>query len=164
MREENQKTVSEIAHAWWESLRKRDKGGRARLRRCHKLEDVMVLQPYVVLASQLGSLGVPAENIAAIAGLLSHVKDNVTGTHFTMGACLAGRASGSERAVLSGLRMRKLLACDDVVDAYRDLIRAIKLSRGVVPVHDLVQSVQWWNQRTRQKWAADYYSAVPQEL
>ena len=68
-----------------------------------------------------------------------------------------------ESARVSGLRFRRLLKVKEQEELFTSMTRIIALLGGTVNLQSLAQSVYFWNDRTRKKWAFDYYSKSPGE-
>lgn len=149
-----------VVRRWWAALEDR-RGDRAELRRCRTPEAVAFHPSYHRLLNDLRRAGlkIPAEVVAVIAGVLSQVEtDDRSGT---FAAGMAAPQNGKAR--VSGLRFRRLLAIDDLSEFYTALIRMIHLLGGTAPIRDLAESIRWWNDRTKKRWALDYYAMAPNE-
>ena len=64
---------------------------------------------------------------------------------------------------MSGLRFRRLLKIEDRDDLYGAVVRTIRLLDGSVNIASLADGVYWWNERTKNNWAFDYYDKAPKE-
>lgn len=119
-----------VIREWWRDLED-DRGERAALRRAASLTEVMLSAGFHGLLRRLRGAGcaVPESryaNLAAIAGLAARVKDeagDVLGTVLGSPATPAG-----QKPVVSGLRMRRILACETVEELYTLLRRALALA------------------------------------
>jgi CRISPR system Cascade subunit CasB len=76
---------------------------------------------------------------------------------------------GSDKATVSELRFRRILAIDDLDDLYSQLRRAISLLDGTANLVDLARVLFRWRPIAeqnpydpRKNWAYDYYAAAPQ--
>lgn len=149
-----------VARRWWATLEER-RGDRAELRRCRTPEAVAFLPSYHRLLSELrkAGLNVSSERLAVIAGVLSHVETDDRSNSFAEN--MAAQQNGKAR--VSGLRFRRLLAIDDLPELYTALVRMIHLLGATASVRDLVQTILWWNDRTKKRWAFDYYAIAPNE-
>lgn len=166
---------------WWDELEeikfpdgtkiKSNRGERAKLRRCEKPEDIL-LQPYFYelqknLPDNLNSLAV-----AAIAGLLAHIKKNNGENHFAKQ--LGQQKEQSGKAVFSELRFQQLLASRDIDELYENLRRAVMQLNRTANILSLADGVlHWWQeqhdknqfderpeQRFQFSWAKAYFSEV----
>lgn len=155
-------TAGDIVREWWRSLRD-ERGARADLRRCRTTLEVHFVPKFQALAQRLPSEirdDWKANRLAAVAAVMVHVEDDLGAGSFA--EFLASPASG-DRARLSDLRFRRLLACEDPDDLLTTFRRAVQVAGGEAPVSSLAGDLLRWNDRTRKRWAADYYrrAAVP---
>ena len=146
--------------AWWRELDK-NRGERAVLRRCHSLTEVVFSPAYHRLRLAVSRFGtVNDEVLPIIAGLVARVKNSIEET--TIAEQMAtGKADGSAR--VSGLRFRRLLKVKEQEGLFTSMTRIISLLSGMVNLQSLAQSVYFWNDRTRKKWAFEYYSKATNE-
>lgn len=158
---ERRSSAGEVAADWWRSLES-DRGGRADLRRCHTTLQIQFTPAFHRLLQRLPASG---ENdyragwLAAVAGVLAHVQaDCESGESFP--AILASAQAG-DRAVLSGLRFRRLLACESPDDLLVGMRRAVQVAGSRAPVAALANDMLWWNDRTKKNWATTYYRVAP---
>lgn len=100
--------------------------------------------------------------LASVAGLAAHVKLHVGGA--SMAQQMATAKSSGAGARVSGLRFRRLLAVSDRNELYPLLLRVVRLLDGHVNLVSLANAAFWWNERTRQEWAYDYYATAPSEV
>jgi CRISPR system Cascade subunit CasB len=146
---------------WWRELDK-NRGERAVLRRCRELTDVGFSPAYHRLRLAVSKFGyVDDDGLALAAGLGARVKDDVPGSSIAE-QMATGKADGSAR--VSGLRFRRLLKVKEREELFTIMTRIIALLGSAVSLHSLVQSVYFWNDRTRKLWAFDYYSKSPGEI
>lgn len=159
---ESSKAAGVILIEWWEGLQQ-DTGGRARLRRCKKPEEVMLEPAFHRLLKRLHALEVSAEmsmtendiyRIAAIAGLLAHV----TGRDSQPLAERMAEQRGG-RPLLSSLRFRRLLK-EQFDDLYPTMIRVIRQLDKKANINDLAASIFYWGDRVRKRWALAYFPKV----
>lgn len=156
------KAAGEILAAWWEVLQQ-DTGGRARMRRCKSPEEVMLEPAFYRLVNRLQPLAVKSGEelsgsdlyrIAAIAGLLAHVtgRDNKP---------LADRMADPKggRPLFSSLRFRRLLK-EPLHDLYPAMIRVIRQLDKKANLYDLANSVFYWGDAVRKRWALAYFPKV----
>lgn len=142
---------------WWQGLED-DKGTRAGLRRCDRLEAVMLEPAYARLHNQLACHLVGQWNwesrLALVIGLLAHIRhsSNIN---------LAKQMGGNPPTV-SELRFRRLLQCKRD-DLYERMIRTLRMLDNTANVGDLIASIFHWNDRIRKRWALDYFTATPEQ-
>jgi len=158
-----------VLRAWWQAL-EHDKGERAVLRRAGSLTEVMLSPAFHRLLRELrqagcGIAGARYPKLAAIAGLAARVKAESSGS-------LANRMgqpkAGGNAPVVAELRMRNLLACDDLETLYTLLRRALALLENRANLADLAAIVWHWSPMDekrandpRRQMAYDYYAAAP---
>lgn len=157
--------------AWWQQL-EHDKGERAALRRAASLTEVMLSPAYMRLLRTLrasdytiGNHNLSLAKIAAIAGLVARVKVQTdTGLAKHMGT----PKPGGTTPAFSELRLRRILACDDIEELYHLLRRALALLGDQANLADLAATIWNWvsldEKRPydpRRQLAYDYYEAAP---
>lgn len=157
--------------AWWRRLED-DKGERALLRRAGTLTEVMLSPSFVDLLRTLRNQGYvisnhnyPLSRIAAIAGLSARIKALAdAGLATRMGT---PKTVGSS-PTLSELRLRRILACDDIEELYMLLRRALAVLDDKADLTDLAATVWNWSPLDekrpydpRRRLAYDYYAAAP---
>ena len=111
------------------------------------------------------------DRLALVAGVLSHVKEYRVGEtekniQRSFAAQMAGNSSrGGEgtKAVVSGLRFRRLIQIDDDEKLFQEMIRVVRLLGEEVDIVSLAHGIYWWNERTKKEWAFAYYENVPTE-
>lgn len=140
---------------WWQGL-ENDKGGRAELRRAHDLTAVALTAAYQRFYRQALNSGWPEnaaswqnERLAAIVGLLAHVKSND-------GRKLAEIMSEGERPVFSVLRFRRLLEAPTLDDVFLSLRRALPIIGHQANVHQIANDLLHWGDKTKKEWAYAY--------
>ncbi|MHC1626963.1 MAG: type I-E CRISPR-associated protein Cse2/CasB [Methanoculleaceae archaeon] len=143
---------------WWRSLENK-RGDRADLRRCRGPEDVFFVPEYHRLLSLVREHGKPKrEEMAIIAGILSHVKKNDQSKPV---AAQMGQIKGAGNSPLvSETRFRRLMHITTPEELYPAMIRLVRHLDGTVNIPDLVQSMYWWNDRTRKDWALKYFEQI----
>lgn len=164
---ENKNTISfsdpethQIFLEWWENLDE-NRGKRAELRHCYNISEVAFTPSFHSLRIKLSRFRINQEALAAIAGVLSHVKSNDTNS--SLPAQMATPKLGSKKAVVSDLRFRRLLTIEDRSELFTTMIRIVRLLEGRVNILDLAKSIYWWNERTKKQLAYDYYENIPVE-
>jgi CRISPR system Cascade subunit CasB len=141
----------EALFQWWRGLAER-KGDRATLRRCATPLEVALEPAYQTLYGRLNTRfeKLNADRLAAIVGLLSHVKnDDATNTP-------PKTFSQGEQPVLSPLRFRRLLESQGMDELYPIVRRALPLVGYTINVRALAQDVYYWGERTKKAWAYGY--------
>lgn len=140
---------------WWQGL-ENDKGGRAELRRAHDLTAVALTAAYQRFYRQALNAGWPEdaaswqnERLAAIVGLLAHVKSND-------GRKLAEIMSEGERPAFSVLRFRRLLEAPTLDDVFLSLRRALPIIGHQANVHQIANDLLYWGDKTKKEWAYTY--------
>ncbi len=158
----------ELLSEWRDGLEE-NKGDRAALRRASSLAEVMFVPSFHILINKLRNenYAIPDKTLpklAAIAGLAARLKKDVQGT---LGEQL-GTPNASEKPLLSELRMRRILACDDLEELYTLLRRALSIIDDAASLSDLALTVWHWmpldEKRPfdyRRRLAFDYYAAAP---
>lgn len=145
---------------WWRGL-DNDRGERALLRRCRSLTEVVFTPAYHRLRVAVSRCGiVNDDSLALVAGLAARVKTDTDDAQIAE-QMAGGKPDGSAR--VSGLRFRRLLKVHGTEEMLSAMSRTIALLDGSVNLQNLVQSVYWWNDQTRKKWAFDYYSKASSE-
>ena len=158
---EQKKSEQVLVMAWWAGLEK-NKGGRAELRRAKTLDQVFFSPAFHTLYRKLKPTKWHSkENIALIAGVLSHVTTHANARSF--GEQMASSGKNGSKARVSGLRFRRLLQNKTAEDAYGPLIRIVRLLDKKADVSKLANNLYWWNDRTKQEWAFSYYEKSPGE-
>lgn len=154
--------AGDIVASWWEGLQQ-DNGGRAQLRRCKSPEEVMLEPAFHRLLNRMRGLlesegSLPAEEsyrrLAAVAGLLSHVK---TRNDKPLAARMA--ESQGSRPRFSSLRFRRLMK-EPFDDLYPSMIRVIRQLDKTASLSDLANSVFYWGDKVRKEWALAYFPNV----
>ena len=145
---------------WWRAL-ENDRGERALLRRCRSLAEVVFTPTYHRLRQAVARFGtVNDDSLALVAGLVARVKSDADDGRIAE-QMATGKPDGSAR--VSGLRFRRLLKVQDTEELLSAMSRTIALLGDTVNLQSLAQSVYWWNDQTRKKWAFDYYSKASDE-
>jgi len=145
---------------WWASLEK-NRGDRAKLRRCHTLTEVAFLPVFHRLRLDIEKHGwVDYDSLALVAGLVAKVKTFAQGPGIAE-QMATGKQDGS--AQVSGLRFRRLLKVKEKEQLYAAMSRVIALLGGTANIQSLAEGVYRWNDGTRKRWAFDYYSKAPTE-
>lgn len=148
---------------WWQDL-EHNRGECAALRRASSPTEVVFSPAYHRLLRQLQQRDykIDREALARAAGLAAHVKEDAVASR-SVAQQMASPGQGGTGAKVSGLRFRRLLAVSQTNELYSPLIRVIRLLGGRVNLLDLANAVYWWNEKTRKRWAYDYYATAPGE-
>lgn len=148
---------------WWRYLQDEDRAGRAELRRCATAAEVAFTAPYHRLLQWLGSrLGeADARRVAAIAAVLAHVEEEPKGELPLAKAMGTPRGEG-QGSVVSDARFRHLLRNEDPDELMRELVRIVRQLGRVAAPEPLFRDLMSWDEKTRMRWARDYYAAAPQ--
>ena len=160
--EPNYRNVGDVARAWWEDLRPRDRrpgdrAGLAELRRSADPLDLAFVPAFGRLRLALGAHEAGAILRAArIAHVLAHVRDNDSRP---VARALGPQADGD--APMSEARFRRLLQAADDEDLIRRMVRAVKMLKQRANVADLAEALWFWNDRVRRDWAFRYLNAEP---
>ncbi|MGD9777683.1 MAG: type I-E CRISPR-associated protein Cse2/CasB [Methanosarcina sp.] len=145
---------------WRKNLDER-RGERADLRHCHNINEVAFTSSFHHLRRELNKFRINHEALAAIAGVLSHVKVNDTNSRLP--AQMATPKLGGKKASVSDLRFRRLLTIEDRNELFTTMIRIVRLLEGRVNIFDLAYGIYWWNDHTKKLWAYGYYENLPAE-
>lgn len=157
-----------ILHVWWKGLED-DKGERAALRRAPSLTGIMLSPAFHRLLNELRRAGFGISEgrypkLAAIAGLVARIKNEVGES---LAKSMGSSMSGGGKVAVSELRMRRLLACDDIEELHTLLRRALALLDNQANLADLASTVWNWvpmdekrPNDPRRQMAYDYYAAA----
>jgi len=155
-----------ILKDWWQELED-NKGEKAALKRADSLTEVVFCPAYHRLLRTLRKEGffVPESRypkLAAIAGLAARIED-IPGT---LGKQLGALKPG-DKPTVSELRMRRVLACDDLEELYMLLRRALGILGGSASLTGLAATIWHWESLSeklpydsRKQLAYDYYAAA----
>ena len=142
---------------WWQGLEE-DHASRAVLRRCATLDAVTLSDAYQRFYRYMLACGWPEDasewqrdKLAAIAGLLAHVKTDDTQRLPIKMSELTG-----DRPLVSELRFRGLLKIETIDDLFISLRRTLPLMGYQASVEQLARDVYWWNDDTKKRWAYSY--------
>ncbi len=156
--------TGKMLEAWWQGLQDRpgfkgDKATRAVLRRCATITDVSLSDAYqqfyrYMLATNAwkpDTHAVQNDKLAAIAGLLSHVEKQDALPLSVKMSELSG-----DKPLVSELRFRSILKVDTTDDLYVALRRVLPMIDHQANILQLAESVFYWNDTTKKKWAYSY--------
>lgn len=148
-----------------EVVRKRSfsRADRAVLRRCRTAMEVGMTSTFHRFWHQImaidPSLRIGTDRFALIAGILSHLDEGEDSVSIAarMGS---PRDEGGDRAVIHDLRFRQLLKVSDPFALYSPLTRMLRQIDRCGHAPNLAYSIAYWNDRTKNDWALDYYSQI----
>jgi len=152
-----------VLHKWWLGLEE-DRASRAVLRRCATLDAVTLSDAYQHFYRYMLACGWSEnasdwqrDKLAAIAGLLAHVKTNDT-------QCLPIKMSelAGDRPLVSEPRFRDLLKIETNDDLFVSLRRALPLIDNKANIYQLANDVYFWGDKTKKEWAYSYRWPVKQ--
>jgi CRISPR system Cascade subunit CasB len=127
------------------------------------------------------------ERLPVIAGLIAHIepqgkgKDSASdsddtnpegdepdsvniesnGRKTTLAQKMAQVRSSGGGPLVSGLRFRRLLKCNDPEDLYSPLRRIVKMLKKDLTIFLIADDVYFWGDDRRKRWAYDYYATAP---
>jgi CRISPR system Cascade subunit CasB len=160
--------------SWWSEL-DNARGERAAIRQCHNPLEVAFTPVFHRLKMRLEPYGTispdQVDNLAIVAGVLSHVKENkpedrernIQRSFAVQMASPPLKSGTGGKACVSGLRFRRLLKTEDRDELYQTMIRLVRLLGGSVDIVSLANGIYWWNERTKKEWAYAYYENAPSE-
>jgi CRISPR system Cascade subunit CasB len=151
----------EVILNWWNELN-RSPGNRANLRRCNTPSETVFLPVSHILISKLEDckdiqFKLSSDRICAIAGILSHIKED---SNQSFARQLSQKKPGSEQAVVSDIRFRRILQYSNISEDelfYQKIIRVIHHVDRKVNILDLFASLYFWGDKVKKQWAYDYY-------
>ena len=171
-------------HRWLDD----NHGDRARLRRAERPEDVLLTDAFFYFLQRMPEdwrERMPIFTSAAVAGLLSHVKednqalsrgyqpkDKNKPRNIASFAEQLATSAKSEKPTMSELRFQQLQKSRTTDDFYRRILRAIRLLDGKINIPSLANDIIQWHQefdnqidrkptiRLAVRWATDYFTAL----
>jgi CRISPR system Cascade subunit CasB len=164
----------DILYEWWQELlepedrqetdpnSRADRAGRAALRRCATVTEVVLTPAYQRLfkrLQQVGWSGSPKQEdrLAAVAGLLAYVRKN---DEQPLAKTMSFRAEGSDKPNVSELRFLRLLESPDLDALFIGLRRVLPLMKHDGKVHAnvmaLASDLLRWEDDVKKKWAYAY--------
>lgn len=151
--------IGKVLLAWWEGLED-DRASRAILRRASTITAVSLTPPYQRLYRRLCKVGWadqanPYHNdrLAAVIGLLSHVKQN---DERALAKSMSLHDEGADRPCVSELRFRRLLESPDLDALFIGLRRVLPLMNHGVNVLALATDLVYWGDAVKKSWAYEY--------
>lgn len=158
----------EIIEEWWRGLEEQ-RGDRAELRRCHGLAEASLVAAFQRLYGRLERLGAvdrhSGHRLAAAALVLAMVRHDAGG-NANLARLMAMPGPNPNKGKVSGLRLRRLLAIDDLEELVQALVRVVRLLDERAPVASLAADIFAWGspgprEKVRQRWAYEYYANAP---
>ncbi len=154
---------------WWSRL-KDDTASRAELKRCNSVEEVVMTPAYQRLCAQLNGQfnHVPGwqEKLAMIAGLASHLKyeyaDSVLEKSSHQVDKIAEQLAedeGGGRPKVSELRFRRLIQ-RNADELYTPMLRVLRMLKGKANLFGLAESVFYWGDNIKKRWAFAYFPKI----
>ena len=172
----------------WHHWLDKNRGDRARLRRADRPEDILLTDAFFNFLQQMSEAWQekhPMFTSAAVAGLLSHVRENRQDLsrgyqpkdknkpkNIASFAEQLATPTRGEKPPISELRFHQLQKSRTTDDFYRRVLRAIRLLDGKVNIASLANDIIHWHQefdnqfdrkptnRLAVRWATDYFTAL----
>jgi CRISPR system Cascade subunit CasB len=147
--------------ARWHRALADNRGDRAALRRCGTLVEVAFVPAFHQLSRALRAAAdapVNPDRLLAVAGLVAIIKQPIANS---LPRQMATPNAGGTSPVVSGLRFRRLLQCQTQDELFTTMRRILRLLDDQANLCDLANSVYGWNERTRKRWAYEYYGVLP---
>ena len=149
-----------ILRKWWKGLQT-DGEEVARIRRCGDPSSVMLSPEYQHLLDLLKDAGYSLDAghsyaVSAVAGAVAQVTAD-TGPGASFARQMAQPAPGSKKAMVSEIRLGRLVAQQQREMAYLLLIPVMDLLSGTVNLTDMARGLYRWDEAARKRWADDYY-------
>lgn len=118
--------------------------------------------PYHTLLRWLGSrLGeVDAARVAAAAAVLAHVEHEPRDTS-SLARHMGTPKGEGQGPIVNDSRFRHMLRQERPEELMRELIRVVRQLDRVAAVEPLFRDLMDWTERTRTRWAREYYEAAP---
>ena len=167
-----------IARDWWRQLRpgpsrKGDRAALARLRRAATTGEALMEPETIDLCRKLGvsarTRAPTPGRVAALAAVLAHVTQEVDPPIIGGGGRpgmmrLVGPQSTDktvrEAAKLKETRFRALMSARTDDELLTSMRRLVALTGGKANLRDLARTMLSWSEKTRTRWAFEYYGAM----
>lgn len=150
----------------WRDGLANDHASRAIVRRAASPTEVALTAPYQRLYRCLLGEGWPRhasesqnERLAAIVGLLAHVKEDDT-RPIARTMSEASAETNKDRPPVSELRFRRLLDSPDADSLFVALRRVLPLIGHKVNVLRLADNLFYWGDKVKKEWAYEYYEWI----
>lgn len=154
-----------IALDWWRGLqgkgdkRRPDRAALAGLRRCRSPLEAAMVPAFHDLRRRLPRTD--PDRLAAAAIVLAHVREDAgPGAKVARLLGPTDQKDDNSGAMTYG-RFRSLLQADTPEELIRAMRRAVQLLNGSAPVADLAESVIYWGDRVRRRWAFEFFDSEP---
>ncbi len=155
--------------AWWLKL-KEDTASRAELRQCNSVEEVIMTPAYqrlcIQLQGQFKETKYWQERIAIIAGLASHLKYEhasqvleASSQQVEKIAEQLAEDEGGGRPKVSELRFRRLIQRNGN-ELYTPMLRILRMLKGKANLYGLAESVFYWGDNIKKRWAFSYFPKI----
>lgn len=171
-------SVGSVARFWWRGLNGLTKGhpnpdraALAELRRCREPVDAVTVPAFHELwrrmrdAGQRFDDGERADRLAAAAIVLAHVRSDKRGKRVAraLGPARMGadREAEDRTAVMRYSRFRRLLQVEEPAELAAAMRRAVTLLDRHAHVADLAESIVFWGEGVRRRWAFEYFDTTP---
>jgi len=164
--------LGKVLADFWSGLK--DNGSaRAELRRCASVQQVMLTPAFTRLLRKFQTFTSEQKlneyQLAIIVGLVSHLKFDAESVVLEKSrdpvdklVSQMAELVSSDRPLVSELRFRRLIQCDRD-DLYPAMIRIIRLMKGRANLFGLAQSVYFWGDSIKKRWAYAYFPRVPEK-
>lgn len=147
---------------WWRELvDDQHKGARAKLKRCKTPEEALLNSDQIRLKQKTSDQHI--NGLEIIANLLANI-DNEGATSKRLAEQMVTPIKGKKNPIVSEIRFRRLLKCDTREELHPQLLRVIKIlgnQSSVINVYDLIESIHYWGDDRKRRWAEDYYGNLP---
>ena len=163
-------SLGKTLDAWWQQLHGKGKfkdhprtGDRAELKRANSEMEVMLLPAFQKAFPRFKEAFDDEQDwkdsvgrMAAILGLLAHVKEA------SNASSMAFQMAGKPKPELSELRFRRLIQRDRD-QLYLAMIRVIRKLGNTANIYDLANSIYYWGDDVKRRWAFDYFPNTPEK-
>ncbi len=113
----------------------------------------------VDLVRRLGGVKGNVDRAALLAIVLAHIRND--DPHKTIARAVGRDAfEKPDSALYKEARFRRLLLCRTPDELLAHMTRLAKFLNGTANVADLAESIIYWGDRVRRRWAFDYYAAA----
>ena len=163
MSDEKEKVKNPIhpARQWWRMMtgwsggNSANRGALANLRRCRKPVDALMVTATFNLMQRLPNSN--KERVAVLAVVLAHIGDDDPGPHV---ARAVGRKTleDEDSALLSESRFRRLLQSEGSDELLTNMVRLLRHMKGKANVADMAETILYWGDGQRRRWAFEYYA------
>jgi len=156
--------------SWWRNMIK-DSASRAELKRCSNSAEVMLTSTFQHLCQQLQPQIKEAfgwqVKLAILVGLAAHLDRHSEGRVLqvtddriqSLVVPMAQDAGVGSRPLVSELRFRRLIQ-RQVDDLYTPMIRVIRMLKGKANLYGLAESIFYWGDEIKKRWAFAYFPKV----